>query len=47
MGEAVLHQDALRLLKDKFRKSVWGGGGGRGGGGVVSFEGSPVVKEEI
>ena len=47
MGEAVLHQDALRLLKDKFRKSVWGGGGERGGGGVVSFEGSPVVKEEI
>ena len=31
MGEAVLHQDALRLLKDKFRKSVWGGGGGGGG----------------
>ena len=31
MGEAVLHQDGLRLLKDKFRKSVWGGGGGGGG----------------
>ena len=44
MGEAVLHQDALRLLKNIFRKSVCGGGGG---GRAVSFGGSPVVKEEI
>ena len=44
MGEDVLHQDGLRLLKDKFRKSVWGGG--EGGGGVKGriFRGKPCSE---
>ena len=43
MGEAVPRQDALRLLKNKLRKSVGEGRGWR----AVSFGGSPVVKEGI